>query len=61
MNFKPGLSLENYVHSDLGNTTLRVLKGQVMIEIAETNTSLKPSEKVKVDEKIVEPISLFIN
>ena len=29
----PGLYLENYVHSDIGNATISVLQGQVIVEL----------------------------
>ncbi|XP_064897200.1 vitamin K-dependent gamma-carboxylase isoform X1 [Columba livia] len=35
----PGLHLENFVSEDLGNTSLRVLRGEVLVELVEQNVN----------------------
>lgn len=46
----PGLHLENFVSEDLGNTSLRVLRGQVLVELVEQqqNRSLQEGEGMQV-------------
>ncbi|KAJ8408631.1 hypothetical protein AAFF_G00252660 [Aldrovandia affinis] len=46
----PGLHLENYVSEDLGNTSVQVLQGQVIVELVEDkkNHSLLPGDKMKL-------------
>lgn len=46
----PGLTLENYIQSDLGNTSITVLKGEVVVEIPdkEQNISLKEGQKIQL-------------
>lgn len=46
----PGLHLENFVSEDLGNTSLRVLRGKVLVELVEQqqNHSLKEGEGIQV-------------
>ncbi|NWU87516.1 VKGC carboxylase, partial [Onychorhynchus coronatus] len=46
----PGLHLENFVSEDLGNTSLRVLRGQVLVELVEQqqNHSLKEGEGMQL-------------
>lgn len=45
-----GLSLENFVSEDLGNTSVQVLEGLVNVEIVDEkkNYSLQPGEKMQV-------------
>lgn len=45
-----GLHLENYVSEDLGNTSVQVLQGNVMVEIVDEkkNYTLTPGEKMQV-------------
>uniref|UniRef100_A0A8C3CI31 Vitamin K-dependent gamma-carboxylase n=1 Tax=Cairina moschata TaxID=8855 RepID=A0A8C3CI31_CAIMO len=46
----PGLHLENFVSEDLGNTSLRVLRGEVLVELVEQrrNHSLREGEGLQV-------------
>ncbi|XP_055369409.1 vitamin K-dependent gamma-carboxylase isoform X2 [Betta splendens] len=46
----PGLHLENFVSEDLGNTSIQVLQGNVIVEIVEEkkNFTLDPGEQIKV-------------
>ncbi|NWW23905.1 VKGC carboxylase, partial [Falcunculus frontatus] len=46
----PGLYLENFVSEDLGNTSLRVLRGKVLVELVEQrrNRSLQEGEGMQV-------------
>ncbi|XP_023932515.1 vitamin K-dependent gamma-carboxylase [Lingula anatina] len=46
----PGLHLENFVQADLGNTSLTVLKGEVVVELVEEkkNRSLKEGDTMKL-------------
>uniref|UniRef100_H2YP31 Vitamin K-dependent gamma-carboxylase lumenal domain-containing protein n=1 Tax=Ciona savignyi TaxID=51511 RepID=H2YP31_CIOSA len=45
----PGMHLENYVHEDLGNTTISVLRGQVLVEFNSThNLTVSTGESIKV-------------
>lgn len=46
----PGLYLENFVSEDLGNTSLRVLRGKVLVELVEQqqNHSLQEGEGMQV-------------
>ncbi|NXF56278.1 VKGC carboxylase, partial [Oceanites oceanicus] len=46
----PGLHLENFVSEDLGNTSLRVLRGEVLVELVEQhrNRSLREGEGMQV-------------
>ncbi|XP_059346739.1 vitamin K-dependent gamma-carboxylase [Ammospiza nelsoni] len=46
----PGLHLENFVSEDLGNTSLRVLKGQVLVELVEQqqNHSLQEGQGMQL-------------
>ncbi|NXR63243.1 VKGC carboxylase, partial [Rhadina sibilatrix] len=46
----PGLHLENFVSEDLGNTSLRVLRGKVLVELAEQqqNHSLQEGEGMQL-------------
>ncbi|NWV14662.1 VKGC carboxylase, partial [Ptilonorhynchus violaceus] len=46
----PGLHLENFVSEDLGNTSLRVLRGQVLVELVEQqqNHSLREGEGMQL-------------
>ncbi|XP_064256329.1 LOW QUALITY PROTEIN: vitamin K-dependent gamma-carboxylase [Passer domesticus] len=46
----PGLHLENFVSEDLGNTSLRVLRGQVLVELVEQqqNRSLQEGEAMQL-------------
>ncbi|NWQ71961.1 VKGC carboxylase, partial [Neopipo cinnamomea] len=46
----PGLHLENFVSEDLGNTSLRVLRGQVLVELVEQqqNHSLKEGQGMQL-------------
>ncbi|NXC02341.1 VKGC carboxylase, partial [Orthonyx spaldingii] len=46
----PGLHLENFVSEDLGNTSLRVLRGQVLVELVEQqqNRSLQEGEGMQL-------------
>ncbi|NWI05457.1 VKGC carboxylase, partial [Tichodroma muraria] len=46
----PGLHLENFVSEDLGNTSLRVLRGQVLVELVEQqqNHSLQEGEGMQL-------------
>lgn len=46
----PGLHLENFVSEDLGNTSLRVLQGEVLVELVEQhqNRSLQEGEGMQV-------------
>ncbi|XP_040394356.1 vitamin K-dependent gamma-carboxylase isoform X1 [Cygnus olor] len=46
----PGLHLENFVSDDLGNTSLRVLRGEVLVELVEQrrNHSLQEGEGLQV-------------
>ncbi|NWV19217.1 VKGC carboxylase, partial [Origma solitaria] len=46
----PGLHLENFVSEDLGNTSLRVLQGQVLVELVEQqqNHSLQEGEGMQL-------------
>lgn len=46
----PGLHLENFVSEDLGNTSLRVLRGKVLVELVEQqqNYSLQEGEGMQV-------------
>lgn len=48
--FFPGLHLENFVSEDLGNTSLRVLRGEVLVELVEQqrNHSLREGEGMQV-------------
>ena len=43
-----GLYLENFIQKDLGNTTLHVLHGEVVVELPRKNISLSVGEKTKV-------------
>ena len=45
-----GLFLENYVHEDLGNTTIHVLSGEVLVELvdAKQNISLVKEKSLQV-------------
>lgn len=45
-----GLHLENFVSEDLGNTSLRVLQGEVLVELVEQhrNHSLREGEGMQV-------------
>ncbi|KAM6369612.1 LOW QUALITY PROTEIN: vitamin K-dependent gamma-carboxylase [Pluvialis apricaria] len=46
----PGLHLENFVSEDLGNTSLRVLRGEVLVELVEQhrNLSLREGEGMQL-------------
>ncbi|NXV22868.1 VKGC carboxylase, partial [Cepphus grylle] len=46
----PGLHLENFVSEDLGNTSLRVLRGEVLVELVEQqrNRSLREGEGMQL-------------
>ncbi|KAM6289225.1 LOW QUALITY PROTEIN: vitamin K-dependent gamma-carboxylase [Aegotheles albertisi] len=46
----PGLHLENFVSSDLGNTSVRVLQGEVLVELVEQqqNHSLRQGQAMQV-------------
>ncbi|XP_074419616.1 vitamin K-dependent gamma-carboxylase isoform X1 [Larus michahellis] len=46
----PGLHLENFVSEDLGNTSLRVLRGEVLVELVEQqrNHSLREGEGMQL-------------
>lgn len=46
----PGLHLENYVSEDLGNTSVQVLQGQLMVEInnEKKNYTLQPGEQMRL-------------
>ncbi|XP_074784470.1 vitamin K-dependent gamma-carboxylase [Athene noctua] len=46
----PGLHLENFVSEDLGNTSLRVLQGEVLVELVEQhqNHSLREGEGMQL-------------
>ncbi|XP_041280593.1 vitamin K-dependent gamma-carboxylase isoform X2 [Onychostruthus taczanowskii] len=46
----PGLHLENFVSEDLGNTSLRVLRGQVLVELVEQqqNHSLQEGQAMQL-------------
>lgn len=46
----PGLHLENFVSEDLGNTSLRVLRGEVLVELVEQhqNHSLREGEGLQL-------------
>ncbi|KAM6395625.1 vitamin K-dependent gamma-carboxylase [Rhynochetos jubatus] len=46
----PGLHLENFVSEDLGNTSLRVLRGEVLVELGEQhrNHSLREGEGMQL-------------
>ncbi|XP_067168603.1 vitamin K-dependent gamma-carboxylase [Apteryx mantelli] len=46
----PGLHLENFVSEDLGNTSLRVLQGEVMVELVEqgSNHTLQEGEGLQL-------------
>ncbi|NWH70018.1 VKGC carboxylase, partial [Piaya cayana] len=46
----PGLHLENFVSEDLGNTSLRVLRGEVLVELVEQqqNRSLQEGEGMQL-------------
>ena len=48
-----GLSLENFIQPDFGNTTIEVLRGSVEVAIPSTNlnVSLYPGENVTVSSK----------
>ena len=45
-----GLHLENFVSEDLGNTSVRVLQGRVLLELVEQrrNHSLRPGDSMQV-------------
>ncbi|KAK2510505.1 Ggcx [Columba guinea] len=51
----PGLHLENFVSEDLGNTSLRVLRGEVLVELVEQNVnhSLREGDGMQGDVKEV--------
>ncbi|KAL3875762.1 hypothetical protein ACJMK2_033680 [Sinanodonta woodiana] len=44
----PGLFLENFVHSDLKNTSITLLKGEVTVEIQKHNFTLKEGEQMQL-------------
>ncbi|NXC38331.1 VKGC carboxylase, partial [Penelope pileata] len=44
----PGLHLENFVSEDLGNTSVRVLQGAVLLELEQRNHSLRPGDAMQV-------------
>ncbi|XP_043540937.1 vitamin K-dependent gamma-carboxylase-like [Chiloscyllium plagiosum] len=46
----PGLHLENFVSEDLGNTSIQVLKGELVVELVsdKQNYTLKQGEKMQV-------------
>lgn len=46
----PGLHLENFVSEDLGNTSVRVLQGRVLLELVEQrrNHSLRPGDSMQL-------------
>lgn len=45
-----GLYLENFVQEELGNTSITVLKGQVVVELVDRkkNVTLKEGDKMQV-------------
>ncbi|KAH9494869.1 hypothetical protein Btru_015868, partial [Bulinus truncatus] len=44
----PGLSLENYIQPNYGNTTLTVLNGKVVVKIEDKNTTLAANESMQI-------------
>ncbi|XP_024155240.1 vitamin K-dependent gamma-carboxylase [Oryzias melastigma] len=46
----PGLHLENFVSEDLGNTSIHMLQGKVIVEVVEEkkNYTLQPNEQINV-------------
>ncbi|KAL4240239.1 hypothetical protein ACF0H5_001033 [Mactra antiquata] len=53
----PGLHLENFVQGDLGNTSITVLKGDVVIELVDQKKNLSLTE----GDKIQLPVQQFHN
>lgn len=45
-----GLHLENFVSEDLGNTSIHMLQGKVIVEVVEEkkNYTLQPNEQINV-------------
>ncbi len=53
----PGLTLENYIQEDLGNTSISVLRGEIIVELLDRNKNVT----LKEDEKMMVCIFLLLS